>query len=574
MAVSHAAPTAAGAPATTVAPTAAGAPAPPGTPPLSPSGPPAQALRRAVVWVPDWPVAAAVAEGAVPPDAPVAVHDGRGVVVTSAAARAAGVRRGMRRRTAQQLCPELALLGVDEVRDARAFEPLVQVVETVVAGVEVVRPGLVVMAARGPTRHLGSEEALAETLVGVLAEEAGAECQVGIGDGMLTAVLAARRGVVVPPGQAAAVAFLAPQDVGMVGHAVADRGSRAEVAELVDLLRRLGLRTLGALASLAPGDVAARFGGLGLTAQRLARGLDGRPVVARRPEQDVVAAADLDPPADRADVAAFAARGLAEQLAERMLRRGVVCGRLQVEARTEDGTTLTRTWALDGAPTARELTDRVRWQLEGWLAGRSGRPPAAPLVHLALTAQEVSPAGAVQDGLWGRARRGQAQADRAALRVQGLLGPDGVLAPVLQGGRDPRSTTRLVVWGDEAAPLRRTDAPWPGQLPSPSPATVPAEPVPVEVADDGGAPVRVDARGLASAAPARVRLPAAEPGTTACWPAGERTVTGWAGPWPVTERWWASDRRRRAYLQVSLADAPALLLVLEEGSWWVEGVYD
>lgn len=529
-------------------------------------------LRRVVVWVPDWPVAAAVAEGVVEPGLPVAVHDGRGVVVTSPAARAAGVRRGMRRRTAQQLCPELVLLGVDEIRDARAFEPVVQAVETVIAGVAVTRPGMVVSPARGPARHVGSEETLAELLVGTLAEEAGTECQVGVADGMLTAVLAARYGVIVPPG--AAVDFLAPRDVGDLLHAVASRQVRAEVAELVDLLRRLGLRTLGALASLDPADVAARFGTVGLGAQRLARGLDGRPVVARRPEQDVAAAVDLDPPVERADVAAFAARTLAERLAERILRRGVICGRVQVHARTESGASLTRTWALDGAPTAAELTDRVRWQLEGWLAGRSGRPPAAPLTRLELTAQEVSAAGSVQDGLWGRARRGQAQASRAALRVQGLLGADGVLVPVLQGGRDPRSTTRLVAWGDEASPLRRPDAPWPGQLPSPSPATVPAEPVHAELGDDAGRPLRVDARGRLSGEPRRVRLPAPEAGGAACWPVGEHSVTGWAGPWPVAERWWAGDRRRRAYLQVALADAPALLLVLEDGAWWVEGVYD
>ncbi|MDD9208071.1 DNA polymerase Y family protein [Georgenia sp. 10Sc9-8] len=543
--------------------------------PADPAAAPRQAVRRAVLWVPDWPVAAAVAEGLVDPQHPVAVHDGRGVVVTSAAARAAGVRRGMRRRTAQQLCPELVLLAVDPVRDARAFEPLVQAVETVAAGIEVARPGMVVMTARGPARHAGSEEALAEALVGTLAAETGAECQVGVADGTLAAVLAARTAEIVAPGRATTTAFLAPQDVGVLTHAVSSRQVRAEVDELVDLLRRLGLRTLGALASVPQADVAARFGSVGLTAQRLARGLDVRPHVARRPEQDVMAAAELDPPAERADVAAFAARALAEQLADRMLRRGVVCARLQVQARTAAGSSLLRTWSLDGAPTAAELTDRVRWQLEGWLAGRSGQAPAAPLTHLELTAQEVSPAGAVQDGLWGRARRGQAQAGRAALRVQGLLGAEGVLVPVLQGGRDPRSTARLVVWGDEPAPTRRTDAPWPGQVPTPSPATVPAEPVLAQVIDAEGRGVRVDARGQISAPPDRVDLTRrAEGAVDLSWPVGEQQVVGWAGPWPVAERWWASDRRRRAYLQVALSAAPALLLALEDGAWWVEGVYD
>lgn len=537
-----------------------------------------QVPRRGVLWVPDWPVAAAAAEGLVDVQAPSAVHDGRGILAPSAAARAAGVRRGMRRRSAQQLCPDLTLLPVDPLRDARAFEPAVQAVELVVADVEVLRPGTAVFLARGPARHVGSEEAMADLLVGTLATETGTECQVGVADGLLAAMLAARAGVLVPSGRTQD--FLAGQDVTALSLVAGTRQAGARTDELVDLLRRLGLRTLGDFAALAAGDVAARFGAHGLAAHRLARGLDARPPATTRPEDDVVAATDLDPPADRADVAAFAARTLAERLAERMLRRGVVCARLEVAARTEDGAELVRTWAIDDAPTAAELTDRVRWQLEGWLAGRSGRPPAAPLVHLELTAREVSPAGSVQDGLWGRARRGEAQAGRAALRVQGLLGADGVLVPVLQGGRDPRSTARLVTWGDEPGPLRRTDAPWPGQIPEPWPATVPADPLPVRLLDDAGTEVRVDARGRPSAPPARVVLPPpARPGTGArpapdAVPTGEYHLLAWAGPWHGTERWWSGQGRRRAFVQVVPDGAPALLLALESGTWRVEGVYD
>ncbi len=526
----------------------------------APIGPGLPALRRAVLWVPDWPVAAAVAEGVVAGHEPVAVHDSRGVVVCSAAARAAGVRRGMRRRTAQGLCPELVLLPADENRDARAFEPVVQAVEDVVVGVEVARPGVLLMPARGPSRHAGGEERLAELLVGTVAEEVGAECQVGVADGLLAALLAARAGIVVPPGRGPG--FLAPQDVRLLELAATTRERRAELTELTDLLRRLGLRTLGALAALAPGDVAARFGTLGMLAHRLARGGDISVPAPRRPEQDVTVRTDLDPPAARSDVAAFAARALAEELAERLQRRGVVCGRVQVLARTEDGTELSRTWRLDAAPSAADLTDRVRWQLDGWLAGRSARPPSAPLVHLELLAQEVSPAGVVSDGLWGRRGRGEVQAERAALRVQGLLGAEGVLVPVLQGGRDPRTRVRLVAWGDVPVPALRPDAPWPGQLPSPPPATVLGERRAVVVLDDAGAPVTVDARARLSGEPVRVV------DEDASW-----EVVGWAGPWPMWERWWERGRRRN-WLQVALSDGVARLLALESGTWWLEGVYD
>ncbi|TDE90332.1 DNA polymerase Y family protein [Occultella glacieicola] len=551
------------------------------------------ATRLAVLWVPDWPIAAAVAEGLIGAHHRAVLHDGRGVTAVSAMARAQGVRRGMRRRTAQGLCPDLVLLAADEARDVRAFEPLVQGVEEVVPHVQVMRPGVVAVGARGPSRYLGSEEAVAEALVGAVAQASGAEAQVGIADGLLAALLAARTSTVVPPGRSAR--FLAPRDVRDLIYITTTRQSRAAYTDLVDLLRRLGLSTLGDLAAMRTAHVLPRFGELGVQAQRLARGLDAYPPQMHRPEPDITTHAELDPPAQRIDTAAFAARRLAEELQSRMVRRGVVCARLRVSARADNGAELVRTWRIDGALTATELTDRVRWQLEGWLSGRSGRPPSAPLTHLELAAEEISPAAAVQDGLWGRVGRGQVQADRAVLRVQGLIGAEGVLSPVLEGGRSPRDRVRLVAWGDELRPLRDPDAPWPGQIPRPLPATVPAEPVPARLVDAQGDPVRVGRRGELEGDPALVdvrRRPSrpAEPGTRgagsahqAPGPAGParragptgltgQTITGWAGPWPVHERWW-SGTEPRTYLQV-VTEGGALLLAGEGGRWWVEGVYD
>jgi protein ImuB len=52
-------------------------------------------------------------------------------------------------------------------------------------------------------------------------------------------------------------------------------------------------------------------------------------------------------------------------------------------------------------------------------------------------------------------------------------------------------------------------------------------------------------------------------------------VTGWAGPWPAEERWWAAEEADRAVrLQLGLADGRALLVALRDGRWSVEGSYD
>src|SRR5699024_6140727 len=318
-----------------------------------------------------------------------------------------------------------------------------------------------------------SEETLAADLIEQVSTDVGTEAQVGISDGLLAAVLAARDGVMVPPGSSRE--YLARRDIRELMVMATTAQQRRELDDLLDLLRRLGVATLGDLAAMRPAQVGPRFGSLGTAVHRLARGLDEYPALMHRAEPDITVQAGLDPPAARMDVAAFAGRRLAEELNNRMLRRGVVCTRLRVLARAENGAELERTWRIEGALTATELTDRVRWQLEGWLSGRSGEVPSAPLIHLELAAEEVHPATAMTEGLWGSNARGQVAAGRAALRVQGMLGAEQVLTPVLEGGRVPRERARLVAWGDEVHPRRRPDAPWPGQIPPPLPATVPTD---------------------------------------------------------------------------------------------------
>ncbi|MFB7797844.1 DNA polymerase Y family protein [Isoptericola sp. NPDC056134] len=560
--------------------------------------------RTAVLWVPDWPVVAALAGAGLDAHVPAAVLGARSgggsgaghtVVAVSAVARAQGVRRGMRRRQAQERCPEVALLAADDGRDAREFEPVALAAETVVAGLEVARPGLLLLPAGGAARYHGSELALAQALVGAVAARTGHESQVGVADGLLAAVLAAREDAVVPPGGSAA--FLADRPVGELVHAVCDPAGVAAVREAAGLWWRLGLRTLGDLAALPAASVQARFGDLGAWAQRLARGEDLRPPARRRVEEDLAVAEELDPPALRVDVATFAARRLATALHDLLAVRGLACGRLRITARTAgvdlggddvggdvgEGAVLERVWRTDdaaaGGMSAARITDRVRWQLEGWLTAASARrgggaddPVVAPIAHLALAAEDVVPATTHQPGLWG-ADAGEGERARRALgRVQGLLGGHAVLTVELQGGRGPRDRVRLVPFGTEGGAGRDPGLPWPGALPSPAPAGLPGEPVPARVLDAAGRDVVVDARLAMSGEPAAV---ACGGGRGADGAQDVAAVTGWAGPWPLAERWWsAGGGARRVYLQAVLDDGRALLLAQTGGVWQVEAFYD
>ncbi|MWB97854.1 DNA polymerase Y family protein, partial [Agromyces sp. MMS17-SY077] len=125
--------------------------------------------RTIVLWCPDWPVHAVIREHGLDAGAPIALIDRGLVFACSAAARAAGVARGLKLREAQYRCPEVLVFDVDADLDARSFEPVVRAVEAVVPGVEVRRPGLLAMRARGPVRYYGGEDAAAAALLATAA---------------------------------------------------------------------------------------------------------------------------------------------------------------------------------------------------------------------------------------------------------------------------------------------------------------------------------------------------------------------------------------------------------------------
>ncbi|MEW5811432.1 MAG: DNA polymerase Y family protein [Actinomycetota bacterium] len=523
----------------------------------------------------DWPAVAAAAAAGLPPTVPVAVTLANRVVACSAAARAAGVRRGIRRRESQARCPELHVVTADPARDARYFERVTMAVDDLVPRAEVLRPGLLALSVRGAARYFGSEQVTAERLVDAVAA-VGTECQVGIADQLATAVFAARAGRIVDPGGDAQ--FLS----GLSIRALGTEPSLASTtrADLVDLLWRMGIRTVGQFAELSRSDVASRFGADAVAAHQLARGEPGRGPSGREPDQELDVDMDCDPPIERVDAAAFAGRALAGQLHRSLEAAGVGCTRLAIHAVTATGAELERVWRCAEPLTEDATADRVRWQLDGWLnrrrAGaerlgdehrREEERPGAPITVLRLRPVEVVSAEALQLPLWGGiGEEDRLRARRALVRVQGLLGPDAVKVPVLSGGRGPAERITLTPLGDELVPQADPGQPWPGRLPEPSPSVLLDDPV--ELLDEQGDPVRVTARGLFSATPARLTAPGRS-----------GRLAWWTGPWPVDERWWdtaaaGSGRTARAQVLLGGDRQEALLLCYRQRRWYLEGRYE
>jgi len=448
-------------------------------------------------------------------------------------------------------CPDL--LAEDA---ARAFEPVVAVVEEFCPHVEVLRPGVCAIPARGPARYFGGEVELASRLAAAVSL-GGFGGQVGIADGLFAAGLAARTGpagLVVPPGKTPE--FLAGFPVGVLG-----------IPELTALLPRLGIETLGQLAELPPADAVSRFGPSGELAVRLARGLDPRPLIPRPPPADLSAAMEFDPPAGQSEPVIFAAKALADQMHDRLAAGGYGCVRVRVEVHYSGGAQVSRLWRHDGLLSALAVAERVRWQLDGRPGGQAATGDDAEVggvTLLRLIPDQLVRATGRQLALWGDAVVTDRVA-RAAIRVQAMLGHDRVTRPVLAGGRRPAEQVLFVPFGDSEVPQRPADRPWPGQIPAPAPAVVYPVPRSASVTDSVGEVVSVGGRAGLSAAPALLAVE----GGPAC------PVTAWAGPWPVTQRWWDPPRScRQARFQLRTDDGRAWLAVLQEGHWVIEASYD
>ena len=528
--------------------------------------------RTLCVWCPAWAVTTARRDD--PDLAAVALavveRGARGLVVCAASgeARAEGVTIGLRRREAEARCAGLVVVDADPAAEARAFEAVARAMEPITPGVVLERPGVLTFPTRGPSRFFGGDAALGAQVLDAVRAIGAADARIGIADGAFAARLAARTagatGVrVIASG--GGPDFLAPWPVSVLA-TVLEGG-----ADLAGLLERLGLPALGDLAALPSGSVLARFGVDGARAHRLASGHDEHAAPPAPPPPDLVETCELDPPATRVDEAAFAAKGLADRLLERLDVLGLACTQVVVEAETEHGERLTRCWRHEGALTPTALVARVRWQLDAWVAQEGGLSGGLTLVRLAP--DRVVAATGRQLGFWGGDAAAHDRADRALVRLQGMLGHDTVITAVVCGGRAPSERVRWVPWGDprdDGAPAGAEQPAWPGAVPGPLPARVHTPALAAELLDECGVPLTVSGRGEASAAPTTLRCDAL--------PDGGGPVVAWAGPWAHDLRWWDRlTRRRRAIWQVVVGDPDegvACLVAVEGSRAGVEAIYD
>ena len=401
------------------------------------------------------------------------------------------------------------LLPANPDRDARAFEPVLAVVEDLRPGVAALRPGL--LAVRAPGSWYGSETYAAATVSQALVESGVWDVRIGIADDLFTAEQAARtadvavvdggarRRLRVVPARAAR-----PRAAPTTGRGVGSWSASWSASGSARSATSPTCRPRPSSTGWAPTEPSYDDGPAARTARC-------SPPAPRRPSSTPTCPSSRA--LDSVEAITFSVRTTAERFVAQLAHRQLVATGVRVEAESDGVVCSSRAWLHPRHFGARDLVDRVHWQLQSADVGGSLRARKesgavrAPIELIRFVPEVVESAAAHGEALWGSAS--DDLVERGVARVQGMVGFDAVRRPVLQGGRSPAARQALVPWGERAVDLRPLDRPWPGRVPGPAPVRVFAAPPTAEVVDDAGQDVCVTDRGVVTGEPRRFRVRAA-----------------------------------------------------------------
>ncbi len=447
---------------------------------------------------------------------------------------------GMPLRESQARWPHEPLAPLDQEFVTQAFEPVLQVLETLSPFVEFAGPGQAYMDASGLERLHGTPRELARTVRAAVREGTDYEAQVGVAASKFLADVAARTagasGVrVVPAGEA-------PAELGSLP--VAALGLEPAT---VQRLRALGVLRVAQFAELPATSLVHRYGDTALRAHQSLHGRLTEPLYARGHPLRVHDRLDFEWVEHNPDRLLFACKMLTDRLAEQLARHHVACQTLAVRWSFDDDSQGQRELRL-AEPTARAevLLRYLHWHVEGLQVG-SG------IVGIRLRADDLVETGGWQlklltgvDGRPADAER-RRRALQALGRLQARWGDDTVRQAELHENPRPE---RTFGWITPTLPTPDAEPPTGARVMQPFWLLDP--PQPVRVAD----------------LPAQRRVLRIE---------GEgHVVATQAGPWRMHDGPWRDDRAQRDYYQFQCRDGSAFLCFYNrtDDAWYLQGRYD
>ena len=342
--------------------------------------------------------------------------------------------------------------------------------------------------------------------------------------------------------------------------------SLSQTLDLLQTLRRWGIKTLGALAALPPGETYERLGARGVAWQRLARGQDTDPMVPWIPEVPFESSLALEWPIEGLEPLSFVLGRLLEPLSVRLEQADRGAAILHTHLRLVSKEVHARTVQLP-APMRDVKTLRTLILLD-----LETNPPSAAVDEVRLLI-EPTPARVVQWTLYERAQPSPEQTSTLIARLTALMGDGHVGSPQLVDSWKPE---RFSMTPFEVRPMSPEIAGRP--KPQPAPGTLPEVgaalrrfrlPVPTRVQMHEGRPARLstDRRGVVGG-----------------------PIVQAAGPWRTSGDWWNDAPRGNAVSfashgstcwdrdewDVALADGTVYRLYVERGvgQWFLDGIVD
>ncbi|HXE83745.1 MAG TPA: hypothetical protein VN513_10500 [Gemmatimonadales bacterium] len=364
----------------------------------------------ACVWIPLFPLRCEEArhEGLAGfPTAMLAPDTTRKLWQVSSQARHTGVKPGMTVSQAIGICPTLRLIEPDPVHYDEQFATLLSALTEVSPVVEAGELGLVYVGVDGLQGIYGSAEKIIEAICQTVLPSYRPTVRLGWGVGKFTAWVAASRArpseaVVVPLGHERD--FLASQPIAVL----------PLDTDLHRRLRRLGIRTLGMLATLPEAAITAQFGTTGKRIWQLAAGRVIEPVQGRVEPEPIAAALEFFSPVGERELIVHALEQLIARALKHPRRIGWRVHALRVRAELEGGGSwLTAHLLKEPSADAGRILAPLKIRLEQ-------SPPTGAVARLVLEFTGFAP-GTTELQLFARdaqaaARAGQQRALRSAAR--------------------------------------------------------------------------------------------------------------------------------------------------------------
>ncbi|MCU1372186.1 MAG: dinB [Ilumatobacteraceae bacterium] len=278
----------------------------------------------------------------------------RGVVAAASyEARAYGVHSAMPGARARRLCPHAVFLSGDHARYSEVSERVMDVFRSFTPLVEPISLDEAFLDVRGARRLMGAPVEIAHRLRARILDQEGLTCSVGVARVKFLAKLASERAK--PKASPTGPVFgdgvfeVAPDRELAFLHALPVKALWGVGPATLERLERLGVRTVGDLAALPVETVVASLGrASGAHLHALANARDPRPVVPSQAAKSVSHEVTFSRDRFRRDELEVEAVRLADAVATRLRRSGVVGRTVTLKVRFGDFSTITRSSTVDG----------------------------------------------------------------------------------------------------------------------------------------------------------------------------------------------------------------------------------